>query len=66
VLKDLGLPHFHHELVKAAVELSFEYPDKAGALAGLLRQLSESGVISSTQMAQVRRMLSKYGHDTNT
>jgi programmed cell death protein 4 len=56
VLKDLGLPHFHHELVKAAVELSFEQPDKAGTLAGLLRQLSESGVISSTQMAQVRNL----------
>ncbi|WIA38524.1 hypothetical protein OEZ86_001845 [Tetradesmus obliquus] len=52
VLKDLGLPHFHHELVKAAVELGFEYPDKAQQLTGLLRQLSGSGVISSTQMAQ--------------
>ncbi|KAF6262938.1 armadillo-type protein [Scenedesmus sp. NREL 46B-D3] len=52
VLQDLGLPHFHHELVKAAVEQGFGYPDKAGQLAGLLRQLSERGVISSTQMAQ--------------
>jgi programmed cell death protein 4 len=52
VLKDLGLPHYHHELVKAAVELSFEYPDRAHQFAALLRQLSETGVISSTQMAQ--------------
>lgn len=53
VLQDLGLPHFHHELVKAAVELSFEHPDKAQQLTALLRQLSETGVISSTQLAQV-------------
>lgn len=52
VLQDLGLPHFHHDLVKAAVELSFEHPDKSQQFAGLLRQLSETGVISSTQMAQ--------------
>jgi hypothetical protein len=41
-------------LVKAAVELLFEYPDKAAPLSGLLKQLSEQGVITSTQMAQVR------------
>eukprot|EP00878_Enallax_costatus_P006760 GHUV01007086.1.p1 GENE.GHUV01007086.1~~GHUV01007086.1.p1 ORF type:complete len:655 (+),score=257.56 GHUV01007086.1:532-2496(+) len=52
VLQDLGLPHFHHELVKAAVELSFEHPDKSQQFAALLRQLSETGVISSTQLAQ--------------
>jgi DNA-binding PadR family transcriptional regulator len=53
VLQDLALPHYHHELVKAAVELLFEYPDKAGPLSGLLKQLSEQGVITSTQMEQV-------------
>lgn len=53
MLQDLALPHYHHELVKAAVELLFEYPDKAGPLSGLLKQLSEQGVITSTQMAQV-------------
>eukprot|EP00879_Flechtneria_rotunda_P002298 GHRR01002491.1.p1 GENE.GHRR01002491.1~~GHRR01002491.1.p1 ORF type:complete len:322 (+),score=143.64 GHRR01002491.1:106-966(+) len=52
VLQDLGLPHYHHELVKEAVELMFEHPDKAAQLTALLRQLSESGVISSTQLAQ--------------
>lgn len=52
VLQDLALPHYHHELVKACVELLFEYPDKAGQLSGLLKQLSEQGVITSTQMAQ--------------
>lgn len=55
VLQDLALPHFHHELVKAAVELSFEHPDKAQQFAGLLKHLSETGVITSTQMAQVSR-----------
>jgi DNA-binding PadR family transcriptional regulator len=55
VLQDLALPHYHHELVKACVELLFEYPDKAGQLSGLLKQLSEQGVITSTQMAQVGR-----------
>lgn len=54
VLQDLALPHFHHEFVKAAVELLFEYPDKAAPLTALLKQLSEQGVITSTQMAQVR------------
>lgn len=52
VLQDLALPHYHHELVKAAVELLFEYPGKAAPLSGLLKQLSEQGVITSTQMAQ--------------
>jgi hypothetical protein len=54
VLQDLALPHYHHELVKAAVEQLFEHPEKAPALRGLLRQLSDTGVITSTQMAQVR------------
>jgi hypothetical protein len=52
VLKDLGLPHFHHELVKISVELLFENPNKVGQLTNMLRQLSETGVVSSTQMAQ--------------
>ncbi|KAF8061907.1 MRF1 [Scenedesmus sp. PABB004] len=55
VLKDMDLPHYHHELVKAAVEMVFGSPARAPQLAGLLRQLSETGVISSTQMAQARR-----------
>lgn len=53
VLQDLALPHYHHEFVKASVELLFENPDKAAPLTGLLKQLSEQGVITSTQMAQV-------------
>lgn len=54
MLQDLALPHYHHEFVKAAVERVFDTPGKAPQLAGLLRTLSESGVITSTQMAQVR------------
>jgi hypothetical protein len=54
VLQDLALPHYHHEFVKAAVERLFEQPSKAAQLTGLLRQLSETGLITSTQMAQVR------------
>lgn len=54
VLKDLAVPHYHHELVKDAVELSFDQPGSGGdVIATLLAALSASGVISSTQMAQV-------------
>lgn len=52
VLSELDLPHYHHELVKGAVEEVFAHPEAAPSLAGLLRNLSETGVVSSTQMAQ--------------
>lgn len=61
MLQDLALPHYHHEFVKAAVELLFEYPDKATPLTVLLKSLSETGVITSTQMAQVRMKVFFWG-----
>jgi hypothetical protein len=53
VLGDLNMPHYHHELVKEAVEAGFDKPGSMAAVARLLRDLSESGNISSTQLAQV-------------
>ena len=54
VLADLDVPHYHHELVKDAVELGFEQPDKMDKVAALLAHLSNSGVITTTQMTMVR------------
>ena len=55
VLADLDAPHYHHELVKDAVELGFEQPDKMDKVAALLAHLSNSGVITTTQMTMVRK-----------
>ncbi|KAI8472184.1 MAG: armadillo-type protein [Monoraphidium minutum] len=53
VLRDLGVPHYHHELVKEALEIGFERPAPAMERVGdLLRDLSACGALSSTQMAQ--------------
>ncbi|GBF95677.1 hypothetical protein Rsub_08659 [Raphidocelis subcapitata] len=53
VLRDLAVPHYHHELVKEALELGFERAAPAMERIGdLLRDLSARGALSSTQLAQ--------------
>jgi hypothetical protein len=50
-LRDLGAPHFHHELVFQALVAAAEAPDgTAPPMMRLLRDLAESGEVSSTQM----------------
>jgi len=65
VLADLDVPHYHHELVKDAVELGFEQPDKMDKIAALLAHLSNSGVITTTQMTMgMSRVKSRLADDT--
>lgn len=50
-LRDLGAPHFHHELVYQSILAGLDEPGKKGsAVMDLLRMLGESGEVSSTQM----------------
>ena len=50
-LRDLGAPHFHHELTYQAVVAAMEKPAECGVfMLRLLRELGESGEVSTTQL----------------
>jgi len=49
-LRDLGAPHYHHELAYKAVVAALGNPGKAAAALGLLRALAASGEVSQTQL----------------
>jgi hypothetical protein len=50
-LRDLGAPHFHHELVYQGIIAALDDPEKKGRVVmDLFRLLGESGEVSSTQM----------------
>ena len=51
-LVELGVPHYHHEVVKTAVELSFEDPARQAPLTALLDRLVASAEVTSTQLQQ--------------
>ncbi|CAL5223519.1 g6048 [Coccomyxa viridis] len=49
-LRSLDAPHYHHELTKRALLAAFEKPDQAPALLQLLQRLTDTGVVSQTQL----------------
>ncbi|KXZ45373.1 hypothetical protein GPECTOR_55g279 [Gonium pectorale] len=51
-LRELGLPFFHHELVKQALVAATENPQHVEAVVELLARLSSSGEVSSSQLAK--------------
>ncbi|KAK2076496.1 hypothetical protein QBZ16_001022 [Prototheca wickerhamii] len=51
LLQQLGLPFFHHELVKQALVRAID-AEREEPWAGLLRSLAEAGAVSGTQMAK--------------
>ena len=55
LLLDLAVPFFHHELVKQALLAGLEAADAKGLepTLRLLRELSDSGDLSTSQMAKV-------------
>lgn len=69
-LTELGVPHYHHEVVKTIVELSFEDATRQPALTTLLDRLAATGEVSMTQMLQgferIRRSLDDYVLDYPT
>lgn len=48
----LGVPFYLHELVKQALTLSIENPAAQPAMLSLIKQLSESGELTHTQINQ--------------
>ncbi len=50
VLHALGVPFFHHELVRQAAVLAIEKPAGTGPLVELLKSLSDSGDLSPQQL----------------
>lgn len=51
-IRELAVPFFHHEVVKRAVTLGMESPAAETLIAKLLKEASEEGLISSSQMAK--------------
>jgi len=49
-LRELGVPGYHHELVRRALAAAFAAPKHAPALRRLLAALASSGQITQTQM----------------
>ena len=50
-LRDLGAPHFHHELVYQALIAALENPQGVGQpMMKLLKELGDSGEVSTTQL----------------
>ncbi len=50
MLHSLGVPFFHHELVRQAAVLAIEKPAGTALLVELLRSLSDSGDLSPQQL----------------
>lgn len=51
-IRELGVPFFHHEVVKKALVLALEIPASEPLVLKLLQETAEEGVISSSQMAK--------------
>ncbi|GAX79614.1 hypothetical protein CEUSTIGMA_g7055.t1 [Chlamydomonas eustigma] len=51
-LSELGVPSYHHEAVKQALELAFENVSHTECVTALLHSWSDSGVVNSTQMTK--------------
>jgi hypothetical protein len=49
---ELGVPHYHHEVVKTCVELCFEDASRQPLLIALLDRLVASAEVTSTQLQQ--------------
>ncbi|PSC74724.1 Programmed cell death 4 [Micractinium conductrix] len=51
-LRNLNVPHFHHDFVTRSLLTAMEDDASAGKVLGLLKQLADSGEISQTQVAK--------------
>lgn len=51
-IKDLNVPHFHHEIVKRAVLMAMEKRQAESRLLELLKSTSEEGLINSSQISK--------------
>ncbi|KAG2483606.1 hypothetical protein HYH03_017548 [Edaphochlamys debaryana] len=51
-LRELGLPFFHHELVKQALVAAIDTPTQVDAVVALLARLSSTGEASASQLAR--------------
>lgn len=51
-IRELAVPFFHHEVVKRAVTLGMESPAAETLITKLLKEASEEGLISSSQMVK--------------
>eukprot|EP01026_Neomeris_dumetosa_P035830 TRINITY_DN2880_c0_g1_i2.p1 TRINITY_DN2880_c0_g1~~TRINITY_DN2880_c0_g1_i2.p1 ORF type:complete len:567 (-),score=105.96 TRINITY_DN2880_c0_g1_i2:477-2108(-) len=51
-LHELGVPFFHHEFVKLAVQMALEQKEKRSHIVQLLKKLSDMGVLSPQQLLQ--------------
>lgn len=51
-IKDLHVPHFHHEIVKRAILMAMEKRQAEGRLLDLLKRTSEEGLINSSQISK--------------
>ncbi|OAY65343.1 Programmed cell death protein 4 [Ananas comosus] len=51
-IRELGLPFFHHEVVKRALVLAMENAVSESIIPKLLKEASEEGLISSSQMTK--------------
>ncbi|PIN26057.1 Neoplastic transformation suppressor Pdcd4/MA-3, contains MA3 domain [Handroanthus impetiginosus] len=51
-IKELNVPHFHHEIVKRTVIMAMEKRQAESRLLNLLRRAAEEGLINSSQMSK--------------
>ncbi|XP_057775902.1 LOW QUALITY PROTEIN: MA3 DOMAIN-CONTAINING TRANSLATION REGULATORY FACTOR 2-like [Salvia miltiorrhiza] len=51
-IKDLHVPHFHHEIVKRAILMAMEKRQAEGRLLDLLKRTCEEGLINSSQISK--------------
>ncbi|KAL2242290.1 UNVERIFIED_CONTAM: hypothetical protein Sindi_0347000 [Sesamum indicum] len=51
-IKDLNVPHFHHEIVKRAVIMAMEKRQAENRLLDLLKRTAEEGLINSSQISK--------------
>jgi hypothetical protein len=52
-LRVLAVPFFHHELVKQALLIAMQEPSTEPAMLGLFASVTESGIVSLSQMVKV-------------
>ncbi|KAL4436793.1 hypothetical protein ABPG75_003932 [Micractinium tetrahymenae] len=51
-LRNLNVPHFHHDFVSRSLLTAIEDEAQSGKVLGLLKQLADSGEVNQTQMAK--------------
>ncbi|CAI5970307.1 unnamed protein product [Closterium sp. NIES-64] len=51
-IRELNLPFFHHEVVKAALIMAMENKPKEAALLSLLQEAAQEGLISASQVSK--------------